>query len=659
MQWNRQFAALWHVVLAISLLIGGCGGGDSFEFVCSPPPQIFSTPPTEATVGTAYIYNIDAIHECGFLPAVCTDIEPLVMPPGAIFSGNAIVWVPPPSAAGTNVSFKVRTVPDYCGNSTSQSWTVHVNPDTTPPAVTGVTPPEGAVDVSRYADIRVWFSEPVDPASVTPTSFHVVSSGSGPVAGSITVSGDMVMFKPDALLDAPSTFTVTLSTAIKDPSGNGLASPYVWSFSTPVPDTTPPAVPSALTVDRVTASEVDLSWQSSPSSDVEGYRLYRDGALAQTVTNLVSPRAYDPGLEFASSYCYTVAAYDYSGNESDPSAPPVCTTTQDFSVGEVAQWGVVYRLDGSLWGKTVPDVAFGLTGVTAIPHGGSYRVALKADGSVWQLWATPAPIAAIDGAVGVESGGGHFLVLLSDGTVRGWGRNSSGELGAGTTSDVYVSADAPVAMVNIDQAVAIAGGAVHTLVLRSDGSAWAAGSNSRGQLGNGTTVSSATPVQVSGLSGVIAIAADGYESAALKNDGTVWRWGGLNPTDYVTTPTQVMSVPNAISMSLGSGHILVLKADGSVWAWGRNSSGQLGDGTTIDRNVPVQVSGLSDVRAVSAGPGFSLALKSDGTVWAWGYNASGQLGDGTTVTRLVPVKVLRLEGVNHICALDSTSLALK
>jgi hypothetical protein len=162
------------------------------------------------------------------------------MPLDATFSGNAIVWTPPPSAAGTNVSFKVRTVPDYCGNSTSQSWTVHVNPDTTPPAVTSVTPPDGAVDASRYSDITVWFSEAIDPTSVTPTSFRVVSSGSGPVAGSITVSGNLVLFKPGTLLDAPSTFTVTLSTSIQDLSGNGLAGPYVWSFSTPVPDTTPP-----------------------------------------------------------------------------------------------------------------------------------------------------------------------------------------------------------------------------------------------------------------------------------------------------------------------------------------------------------------------------------------------------------------------------------
>jgi|GEM_PF-4901756 len=659
MQWNLRFSSPWYVALAIGILIGGCGGGDSFELICSPPPEIFSTPPTQGTVGTVYVYTVDGKHECGFLPSVCTDVEPLVIPTDATFSGNTIVWTPPSSAAGTNINFKVRTVPDYCGNSISQTWTVHVNPDTTPPAVTGVYPTDGAVDVTRYSDIKVWFGEAIAPTLLTPASFSVVSSSSGPVAGSITVTGNLVQFKPDELLDAPSTFTATLSTAVKDLSGNALANPYMWSFSTPVPDTTPPPVPSGLSVDRVTASEVDLSWQSSPSSDVEGYRLYRDGALAQTVTNLVSLKAYDPGLQFASPYCYTASAYDNSGNESDQSAPLVCTTTQDFSAGEVAQWGVVYRSDGTLSEKTVPDVAFGLTDVIAIPHGGSYRVALKADGSVWELWATPAQIAAISGAVAVESGGGHFLVLLSDGTVSGWGRNSSGELGSGTTSDIWVPESASVEMINMDQVVAIAGGAVHTLVLRSDGSVWATGNNSRGQLGNGTTVSSPTPVQVSGLSGVIVIAADGYESAALKNDGTVWLWGGLNPTDYDTTPTQVMSVSNAISMSLGSGHILALKADGSVWAWGRNSSGQLGDGTTINSNIPVQVLGLSNVRAVSAGGGYSLALKNDGTVWAWGYNGNGQLGDGTMVNRLTPVKVLRLEGVNFICALDMTSLALK
>lgn len=67
-----------------------------------------------------------------------------------------------------------------------------------------------------------------------------------------------------------------------------------------------------------------------------------------------------------------------------------------------------------------------------------------------------------------------------------------------------------------------------------------------------------------------------------------------------------------------------------VWSWGFNLYGQLGDGSTTNRNAPVQVSGLSGATDMAAGIYHSLALKSDGTVWSWGWNRESQLGDGTT-----------------------------
>ena len=72
--------------------------------------------------------------------------------------------------------------------------------------------------------------------------------------------------------------------------------------------------------------------------------------------------------------------------------------------------------------------------------------------------------------------------------------------------------------------IAVGGG--HTIVLKSDGTVWTWGYNGFGQLGDGTTTNRTTPVQVSGLTGVTAIATGGYHTVALKNDGTVWVWGG-------------------------------------------------------------------------------------------------------------------------------------
>ncbi len=84
----------------------------------------------------------------------------------------------------------------------------------------------------------------------------------------------------------------------------------------------------------------------------------------------------------------------------------------------------------------------------------------------------------------------------------------------------------------------------------------------------------------------------------------------------------------------GLGHSLYATPTGSVWSWGTNTSGQLGDGTNVQRLSPTQVVGLTDMTAVAAGNNHSLSLKSDGTVWSWGGNGDGQLGEGTTTQRL-------------------------
>ena len=94
-------------------------------------------------------------------------------------------------------------------------------------------------------------------------------------------------------------------------------------------------------------------------------------------------------------------------------------------------------------------------------------------------------------------------------------------------------------------------------------------------------------------------------------------------------------------------------------AWGRNNAGQLGDGTSVNRNTPTPVAGLTNVIAIAAGTEHSLALRSDGSVWAWGSNVNGKLGDGTTVNRLTPTATLLTSGITAIAAGNMNSVALR
>jgi alpha-tubulin suppressor-like RCC1 family protein len=113
-------------------------------------------------------------------------------------------------------------------------------------------------------------------------------------------------------------------------------------------------------------------------------------------------------------------------------------------------------------------------------------------------------------------------------------------------------------------------------------------------------------------------------------------------------------------VTAGSDFTCALKSDSTVWCWGLNSSGQLGDGSTTNRNRPVQVSGLTGVADVDNQSDFACALKSDSTVWCWGNGSFGQLGNGATTNSSLPVRVAGLSGVTqiatgygHVCAVIS------
>ncbi len=269
----------------------------------------------------------------------------------------------------------------------------------------------------------------------------------------------------------------------------------------------------------------------------------------------------------------------------------------------------------------------------------------------------------------ISAGGSHGLAICTHRTVKAWGRNTDGRCGDGTTT----TAQTPVTVVvgasgcstNLCNITHVAAGNDHSLALMSDGTVWAWGPNASGQLGDNTTTQRNSAVQVlAGTSGcgtnlcnITAIATGISFSLALKSDGTVWTWGtntagqlGDGTTTQRNTPVQVSGLTNitAIAASSFSSHALALKNDGTLWAWGNNSTGQLGDNTTTNRTTPVQVltgasgcvTNLCNITAIAVGSNFSMAVKSGGSLWAWGDNSQNQLADGTTTQRNTPVQVL-------------------
>ncbi|MGQ4715405.1 RCC1 domain-containing protein [Streptomyces anulatus] len=196
--------------------------------------------------------------------------------------------------------------------------------------------------------------------------------------------------------------------------------------------------------------------------------------------------------------------------------------------------------------------------------------------------------------------------------MQSWGANGSGQLGDGSV----FSHNAPGQVVNLANAADVAAGGTYSRALLADQTVVAWGHNTNGQLGDGTSANRNVASRASELTGVKLIAAGADHNLALVG---------------------------------GSGN------GGVVMAWGHNATGQLGDGTTEQRNTPVSVTGLTGVQLVAGGREHTTALLSDNTVRSWGANSSGQLGDGTTTDSSTPVTTLTgLTGVGKIATATSS-----
>ncbi len=182
-------------------------------------------------------------------------------------------------------------------------------------------------------------------------------------------------------------------------------------------------------------------------------------------------------------------------------------------------------------------------------------------------------------------------------------------------------------------------------------------------VGNGVgpdLTSGEATLTVSPSDGVTAIAAGSAHTLLVRIDGTLWSTGN-NTSGQLgdgTTVSRTIPIPvtsSVVAVAAGSAHSLFLKTDGTLWGMGDNSQGQLGDGATLRRTVPWQIA--ANVAAMAAGSNHTLFLKTDGTLWVAGRNDFGQLGDGTTVNRTAPFQVA--EGVMGVCGGGFHSLFFK
>jgi alpha-tubulin suppressor-like RCC1 family protein len=254
-------------------------------------------------------------------------------------------------------------------------------------------------------------------------------------------------------------------------------------------------------------------------------------------------------------------------------------------------------------------------------------------------------VIGVTNAVEVVGGEQSFCARIQDGTIKCWGYSTFGQLGYGTTAISAV----PVAVSGISAATKLAGSANEYCVVEA-GSAKCWGRNQYGQLGNGNTTNQSSPVLVSGLtSGVTDIAVGNHNSCAVV-DGGVKCWGlnyfgqlGDGTTTASNIPVWHTSLPagtgvakirlRAISSYTLPGNqevptiCVILTSNGELKCWGRNSSGNLGNGTSTVTNVPMTFLGM-EAGAVDVDPSNTntCALNQNGEVLCSGSYNYGEIG---------------------------------
>ena len=265
---------------------------------------------------------------------------------------------------------------------------------------------------------------------------------------------------------------------------------------------------------------------------------------------------------------------------------------------------------------------------------------VKADGTLWGWGSSTlygkagstAPAKILDAVLSVSNGSDHAGAIKTDTSLWMWGRNSSGQLGTGIAGD---DVSTPVRIMDGVQAVSCGDG--YTLMLKYDGTLWGCGRTSC--LGLGTNDNAVMPVKL--MDNVAAVQANSDCAGVLKKDGSLWAWGSLFfHSNYSYTAKPVKLMDGVESFSIAGNGVLAVKPDGSVWHIGlvKSEGVKGGDLVRTYHDDPTKV--MDGAASVSINGSSFAVVKKDGTLWTWGKNDHGQLGTGSTDDKDKPVKVL-------------------
>lgn len=251
----------------------------------------------------------------------------------------------------------------------------------------------------------------------------------------------------------------------------------------------------------------------------------------------------------------------------------------------------------------------------------------------------------------VYSTGTSTQALNSYGTPYGWGSNTNGQQGNGTTN----TSNSPVLMVGgYTFSQIISAPSINSVFgLTPTGQLYAWGTNTNGQLGIGNVTNQSSPTLVLGGITWSSVYVDddfsGVSVFGIASNGNGYAWGfntsgklGVGDSTDRSSPVAIVGghTWSKFFSDNNDDFIIALDTTGTAYGWGANGSGWLGDGTTTSRNSPVLVVGGHKFKQITMFESGTVGITDDGTAWGWGGNQSGNLGVGSVLAKSSPTLVL-------------------
>lgn len=338
----------------------------------------------------------------------------------------------------------------------------------------------------------------------------------------------------------------------------------------------------------------------------------------------------------------------------------------------------------TLLGTGVTDVAAGDSHTGAIKNGGLWCWGYNLDGQVGDNYmvdrSSPVSIfPALSGVIQVSIGMSHSCDLVNS-ELKCWGANRSGQLNDTVSINPKLT---PFTVLNSTSMITdFASGPGHVCVVEQNSKVYCWGTGDFGNNSQGDSITWTTPQNVLGLESNVNKLANSfvmYDDSNFANcaihNGGVKCWGDNSRGQLGNNSTTASLIVPVIAISNGCGATQVQVrhestcaiVSGGVRCWRRNNSGQIGDGTTVDKLVPTQIFAAgSNVTQVaffgspSIGTNATTCAVVAGGLKCLGNNAIGLVGDGTTTNRSSPVDIFPPgSGVTDIFGSETVACVIK